>query len=423
MPSATVNPLDCYRLPWSLNDNILGWLEPTKRCNLYCEGCYSRNEKDSDKSLAQLKGELDVFVKNRRMDSISIAGGDPLVHPEIVEIVRMVKHEFGLKPVLNTNGLALTPELLRELKAAGLFGFTFHIDSSQSRPGWKGADERRLNELRLQFAKMVGDVGGLTVSFNATIFEHTLKDVPMLLDWAAQHIDLVNIMVLILFRTTRTSQFDYLAEGQKVDPSTFVYYDEDKNPKPLDARRVVETIQAQDPLFKPAAYLGGTRDPESFKWLLAGRVGDSHGIHGYVGPRFMELVQTGHHLIKGCYLAYSERSALGLGLPMMIGGALVDGGLRDAAARFASRALSEPGRLLERQYFQAVTIIQPIDVLADGEANMCDGCPDMTVHEGKLAWSCRLDELKQFGCFLTPVPKCHSLPVVVEKPAPPVPVN
>jgi MoaA/NifB/PqqE/SkfB family radical SAM enzyme len=417
MPSA-VAPLDCYRLPWSLNDNILGWLEPTKRCNLYCEGCYSRNEKGSDKTLAQIKDELDVFVKNRRMDSISIAGGDPLVHPEVVEIVRMVRHQFGLKPVLNTNGLALTPELLRELKKAGLFGFTFHVDSSQTRPGWKGADELALNELRLQFAQMVADEGDLTVSFNATIFEHTLQHVPKLLEWAARHIDLVNIMVLILFRTTRTSQFDYFAQGKPIDPAKFVYYDEDKNPHPLDAHRVVETIQAADPLFKPAAYLGGTRDPESFKWLLAGRVGDKDGIHGYVGPRFMELAQTAHHLFKGTYLAYSERKALGLGLPMMLGGSLIDGGLRDAASRFASRALASPRRLLKRQYFQAVTIIQPIDVMADGEANMCDGCPDMTVHEGKLAWSCRLDELKQFGCFLNPVPRCKAtLPVVT---APPV---
>jgi hypothetical protein len=36
---------------------------------------------------------------------------------------------------------------------------------------------------------------------------------------------------------------------------------------------------------------------------------------------------------------------------------------------------------------------------------MCDGCPDITVHEGKLVWSCRLDELKQFGCFTTAAPK------------------
>jgi hypothetical protein len=50
-------------------------------------------------------------------------------------------------------------------------------------------------------------------------------------------------------------------------------------------------------------------------------------------------------------------------------------------------------------------IIQPIDMMPDGEMNMCDGCPDMTVHEGKLVYSCRLDEQLQHGCFLTAAPK------------------
>jgi len=39
----------------------------------------------------------------------------------------------GFKPIINTNGVALTPELLGELKCAGAFGFTFHVDSHQPR--------------------------------------------------------------------------------------------------------------------------------------------------------------------------------------------------------------------------------------------------------------------------------------------------
>ena len=29
-----------YRLPWSKNDNPIGWLEVTDTCNIYCKGCY-----------------------------------------------------------------------------------------------------------------------------------------------------------------------------------------------------------------------------------------------------------------------------------------------------------------------------------------------------------------------------------------------
>jgi hypothetical protein len=43
--------------------------------------------------------------------------------------------------------------------------------------------------------------------------------------------------------------------------------------------------------------------------------------------------------------------------------------------------------------------------MEDGRDNMCDGCPDMTLHEGKLVWSCRLEEWREFGQPLTAVKK------------------
>jgi hypothetical protein len=52
-----------------------------------------------------------------------------------------------------------------------------------------------------------------------------------------------------------------------------------------------------------------------------------------------------------------------------------------------------------------VAIIQPIDFMPDGETNLCDGCPDMTAHNGELVWSCRLDERLRFGCNLTLAPR------------------
>ena len=63
---------------------------------------------------------------------MSICGGDPLVHPDVNEIVRMSK-DMGWKPIINTNGLSLTKKRLRALKEAGVFGFSFHIDTSQAR--------------------------------------------------------------------------------------------------------------------------------------------------------------------------------------------------------------------------------------------------------------------------------------------------
>lgn len=35
--------------------------------------------------------------------------------------------------------------------------------------------------------------------------------------------------------------------------------------------------------------------------------------------------------------------------------------------------------------------------LPDGSQSMCDSCPDITVHDGQLVWSCRLEERLKYG--------------------------
>ncbi len=404
MHVAPVHPRSYYRLPWTLNDNVLAWLEPTKKCNLTCKGCYSRNDPESEKSLDQVRADLDVFTASRTVDSISIAGGDPLTHPRIADIVRMIKDDYGLKPVVNTNGKELTRELAVELKAAGVHGFTLHIDSGQTRPGWRGKSELELNELRLHFARMIAELGGLSIAFNSTIYPDTAHHVPALIAWAGEHIDLVHSMVFILYRTMRTQDFRYFAQGVEVDGEELVYQDQVENPEPLTTPNLIAQVRARYPDFDASAYLGGTVDPDSLKWTLVGRYGDGDEIFGYVGPRYMEAVQTAHHLFAGRYVAYSDPRLLSMGRTTMPAMGIVDAGARRAAGRWLKSRLAHPTRLGKKVHLQSILFIQPIDMTADGSMNMCDGCPDMTVHEGKLVWSCRLDERLSHGCFLTGAP-------------------
>ena len=397
---AVIDHRKLYRLPWSLPDNTIAWLEPTSKCNLYCEGCYRENVSEH-KTLDEIGKELDVFSRDRKYDGVSIAGGDPLTHPQIVDIVKMIK-DRGHKPILNTNGLALTEELLRDLKKAGLAGLTFHIDSKQTRPHWKGKNELELNALRLDRAELVARVGGLSCAFNSTVYEDTLKYVPDLVAWAQEHIDIVHVMVFILYRAAvLEGQYDYFAKGERIDMGPLAYsYPKVAQRTDINAREVVRVIRERFPDFSPSSYLNGTEKADSFKWLLTGRVGTKGKIYGYLGPKGMEVLQTGHHLFTGRYLAYSHPSNMRRGKLLLALG-LLDPSLRAAAMR----ALADPRVIAQPLYFQSIAIIQPIDILADGRQNMCDGCPDMTVDGDRLAWSCRLEECRKFGCFVSTVPK------------------
>ena len=405
MPTNELDHRKLFRLPWSFSDNVIAWLEPTAKCNLACEGCYRANV-DAHKPLEEIARDLDVFAKFRTFDGVSIAGGDPLTHPQVAEIVALVKQR-GYKPVINTNGLALSEELLRELKAAGLVGLTFHIDSKQHRPGWKNKTEQETCELRLRYAEMVKRVGGLSCAFNATVYEDTLEDVPDLVRWAQKHIDKVNVMVFIAYReAVLDGEFDYYKGGERIDMKPLVYTATAKKQRgDISAREMVAKVRESIPDFAPSAYLGGTEKPDSFKWLMTGRVGTPERISGYVGPRFMEATQTVHHLLTGRYLAYAEPRMLEMGRSTMAAGALIDPGSREAFKSWLSWIAKSPLRALQTQRFQSIMFIQPIDILADGRQNMCDGCPDITVHDGELVWSCRLEERLKFGEFVRTVPR------------------
>jgi hypothetical protein len=380
---------------------------PTSKCNLACEGCYRENI-NSHKTLEQVSAELDVFEKLRTFDGVSIAGGDPLLHPNIVQIVELVTRR-GHKAVINTNGLALTDALLKALKKAGLVGITFHVDSKQGRPGWKNKTEVELNALRLELARRVADVGGISCAFNSTVYEDTLDSVPDLMQFAEEHYGLIHTMVFILYRAAdQDGRFDYFAGSKKIeDLAPLVYANDPAGRIDLQASHVVAKIRERSPDFTPAAYLGGTEKPDSFKWLISGRVGRSGKTYGYVGPKFMEMVQEGHHAATGRYLAYTRPGATSLGRSMMML-APFDSGLKNALRNYQSEVVRSPLRARERLHYQSILIIQPIDLLDDGRQNMCDGCPDMTVHNGELVWSCRLEERLKSGQMLRCAPRPSS---------------
>jgi hypothetical protein len=402
--AATLDHRDLYRLPWTLPDNAISWLEPTSACNLACDGCYRENLPSSHKPLEQVREEIEAFRRLRNSDGISIAGGDPLMHPDILEIVRLVR-EAGMKPILNTNGLKLTRELVRDLKQAGAYGFTFHVDSKQGRPGWKGKSEIELNELRLHFAEMLRGAGGLSCSFNSTVYEDTLPYVPELVEWAGKHIDIVNVMVFILYRAAVPQiPFDWYAGSEKVDMNALVYSEQGERRVDMKAPELVAEIRKRFPDFTPCAYLNGTERPDSFKWLLTARLGTTKRIYGYAGAKSMELIQAGHHAATGRYLAYAAPKLTSMGRTMLLLSPF-DRGVRAIARRYAGSLLSNPLRLFRKLHVQSIMMIQPVDFLENGAQNMCDGCPDMTLWNGELVWSCRMEELKRFGCWVRTVPR------------------
>jgi len=398
-----IDPWTLFRMPWSASDNAMTWLEPTRKCNITCDACFTTNDPHSDKPLSQIEDEVKAMRKLRRSDGMFIAGGEPLTHPKIIEIIRIVKrHRY--KPVLVTNGVGLTPEWLSELKKAGLFGFTFHVDSHQARPGWIGKSEKELNALRQELADMVREAGGMICGFNLTVFPDTLKDLPDVVSWALRNIDRVHSYTLTALRLIEDDlPFDFFVGGEKIDLSKTVYY----SPEPyrrLMSKDIHEQIRIAIPQFRLCSYLGGTTRPNSLKLAMGCLIGTKGEMFGVLGPKSMELLQFVHHWFRGSYLAF-PRPSLNRKAVLLFFYSVFDREVRRAFRAYVRAIFRNPRILARRVYTQAINIEQAFDILPNGEQDHCDGCPNKTLWKDRLVSACVLDSYMKFGTQAVSVPK------------------
>ena len=254
---------------------------------------------------------------------------------------------------------------------------------------------------------MVAAEGGIGCSFNQTVSERTVDQIPDVVRWGIQRPDLVHTMVFILYREPSMAHrmgLSFFANGRQIDMGVS-YNDTDFcGGRPLKAQDVVDQIRTVVPGFEPAAYLNGTVDPDSMKWLMGIRLADGDETFGHVSARYMETVQNVSHLFRDRWLSYVTPAFLGMGRASMALFSPIDGTMRRSMGRYLSASVKSPGHLLRKVRMQTFTIIQAVDFGPDGSMNMCDGCPDITVHDGKLYWSCRLEEIKEHGAFVSAWP-------------------
>jgi hypothetical protein len=218
-------------------------------------------------------------------------------------------------------------------------------------------------------------------------------------------------MVFILFRyITTDTPFDFYAGDKKIIWNDIHYHSEKKEVTDLMATDAVKVIKEKFPDFTPAAFLNGTAKPDHFKWLLTERVGNKNKIFGYAGNKFLELVMTIYHYFNDKYLSYASPKILSTGRLTLLSTWLLDKGIKKAFKNYLKYLAGNPFRMFKKVYMQSIMIIQPVDLMPNGDQSMCDGCPDITYWKDKdgsekLVWSCRLEELINYDNFLRMIPK------------------
>src|SRR5215469_3720189 len=106
---------------------ILAQIVPIRRCNLACTYC---NEFDAVSPPVPLPEMLKRVDRLAALGTtiITISGGEPMLHPELDQIIRRIRRHGSIATLI-TNGYLLTAERIRQLNRAGLDYLQISIDN------------------------------------------------------------------------------------------------------------------------------------------------------------------------------------------------------------------------------------------------------------------------------------------------------
>jgi tetraether lipid synthase len=177
-------PLDCGMCPEHKQHACLGIIEVNTGCNLDCPICFADSGHQPDGyslALEQVDRMLDVFVAAEGSpEVVQFSGGEPTIHPQILEFIARAQAKGIRSVMLNTNGIriardrrfaeelaALKPHLYLQFD-----GFTLETHLTI-----RGKDLRHDKERALERCAQLGLTVTLVCAVEKGVNEHEVGEV------------------------------------------------------------------------------------------------------------------------------------------------------------------------------------------------------------------------------------------------------
>ncbi len=360
-------------------DTPHGIIEVNGQCNISCRACYKKKN-GNDKPMKLIIEEFHFMLSSRRIDQITIAGGEPTLHPDIVDIIRYFRHYVTNINMLS-NGYAYSPALLDRMREAGLSCIHVHVDEMQKRPDAPGCED--CNDLRDKIGSQLAG-HGITPALSVTLYKSGLRNFTKVFDYFYSNRYSHSFLVTLCT--------DFIGLGKRLRREmhdTRSIADDELSMSDFEA------FFSEHYGMSPDFYVASNLDRKKRKWVFyntfsftdrEGRVRLLQGSRGF-NLLFMlmdrlSLVFRGKRLFD---IRVDQEKIMSLFLSSIALSA--SRSYRKKAKEF--RNACKKGNY--RMYYKKLYIQEGPSVTADGKLEVCRSCPDATVKNGRLVPVCLAD--------------------------------
>jgi organic radical activating enzyme len=378
---------NALKLPWKQHNVPHCLIDIIRGCNVVCENCYN-TDTTHIKPLQKVKDEIDFMVKHRKLHSLAIIGGEPLLHPKLDEIIAYVTSK-NIIVELFSNGLLLSEERLKTLHKLGVKLIFIHIEEGQIRKDLSvNADEKEVKALRYKIARRVDDAG-IESAIIFTSYKHNMNAIKVAVEEAIAEKSITYIIVTLFRDYTR---FNPLKGDMENGFEGSLNFTKKTDEVPYSNFDVMKYMFEQF-AFKPFAYLSSNRKKDDPRWLsyvlatFYPTDGTEPMIHPIKSGYLEKIYLFAHYAIKGKYPFFQEKDEKKAYALLKLNG-FFGGDLKGNRA-FLKKISKQKGELkLLRVLFQA-----PAQIDEDGTLSYCDTCPDAVIIDGKIVPACVGDQM------------------------------
>ena len=178
----------------------------TSSCNMKCVYCHNEgNSCASMLSLDNIKKILDAS-KDIGLKEIRLTGGDPLVHPQIYEICRMIKEDYHLIVTINTNCI-LIERLLELIKSGFVSRVVVGLDYFDRKKKKNSPIGLSSKEILSNILKVKNTNCDVSIS---TVYTNNDEELEKIVAWGIENRIRIKIIEVEKNEIAHTSSKDYL---------------------------------------------------------------------------------------------------------------------------------------------------------------------------------------------------------------------